>query len=68
MVLGGSFWRRRSTVCVERMWSPLGWMMVIVFLLVAADVFVVGVTRDLEAAVSMNAELVKLEGLVQLGL
>ncbi len=67
LVLGGSFWRRRSMVCVERMRLPLSWMMVIKFLLVAADFFVVVVTRDLEAAVSINAVLVKLVGLAQPG-
>ncbi len=38
-------------VCVERMRLPLGLMTVIEFLLVAVDVFIVGVMRDLDAAV-----------------
>jgi hypothetical protein len=56
------------TVCVERMRLPLGWMMVIKFVLVVADVFILGATRDLEAAVSINAVLEKLVGLAQPGL
>ncbi len=55
-------------MCVECMRLPLGWMTVIEFLLVAVDVFVIGVTRDLEAAVSINVVLVKLVGLAQSGL
>ncbi len=45
--------------------SPPGWITVMVLELVAADVLVDGVTRCLEAAVSINAVEDKSGGLVQ---
>ncbi len=63
---GGSLWRRRSTACVVRILSPPGWMTVIRLELVVAEVLVVGVTKCLEAVVSMNAVEDKSGGLVQL--
>jgi hypothetical protein len=52
--LGGNLHRRRSTAWVVRILLPPGWMTVMVLELVVADVFVEGVTRCLEAAVSIN--------------
>jgi hypothetical protein len=44
---------------------PPGWMTVMDSRLVVREVLVNGVTRDLEAAVSIKAVEVKLRGLVQ---
>ena len=63
--LGGNLLRRRSTACVECILAPPGWMTVMVSVLVASEVFVVGVTKFLEAAVSMNAVVVRSGGLAQ---
>ena len=63
---GGSLRRRRSTACVVRIFPPPGWMTVIHLELVVAEVLVVGVTKCLEAAVSINAVEDKSGGLVQL--
>jgi hypothetical protein len=62
---GGSLRRRRSTACVVRILSLPGWMTVIRSELVVAEVRVVGVTKCLEAAVSINAVEDKSGGLVQ---
>ena len=51
--------RSRSTVCVECIRLPLGWTTVMDDLLVVCDVVADGMTSDLEAAESMNAELCK---------
>jgi hypothetical protein len=56
---------RRSTVWVVLMLSPPGWMTVMDSRLVAGEVHVDGVTRDLEAAVLINAAEDKLGGLAQ---
>ncbi len=53
--LGGNLCRRRSTAWVVRILMLPGWMTVMVLELVVADIFVEGVTRCLEAAVSINA-------------
>jgi hypothetical protein len=62
---GGILRRRRSTTCVVCILSPPGWMTVIRSELVVAEVLVVGVTKCLEAAVSINAVEDKSGGLVQ---
>jgi hypothetical protein len=51
---------------VVRILSPPGWMTVICLELVVAEVLFVGVTKCLEAAVSINAVEDKSGGLVQL--
>jgi hypothetical protein len=53
--LGGNLHRRRSTAWAVRILLPPGWMTMMVLELVAADVFVEGVMRCLEAAVLINA-------------
>jgi hypothetical protein len=62
---GGSLLSRRSTVWVVLILSPPGWMTVMDSRLVAGEVCVDGVTRDLEAAVSIKAVEDKLGGLAQ---
>ncbi len=62
---GGSLRSRRSTVWVVLILSPPGWMTVMDLRLVAGKVCVDGVTRDLEAAVSIKAVEDKLSGLAQ---
>jgi hypothetical protein len=52
---GSSLLSRRSTACVVLILSPPGWMTVMDSWLVAGEVCVDGVTRDLEAAVSIKA-------------
>ena len=44
---------------------PLGWVTVMVLVLVASEVCVIGVTKFLEAAVSINAVVVRSGGLAQ---
>jgi hypothetical protein len=61
----GSLLSRRSTVWVVLIMSPPGWMTVMDSRLVAGEVHVDGVTRDLEAAVLIKAVEDKLGGLVQ---
>ncbi len=63
---GGSLRRRRLIACVVCILSLPGWMMVIRSELVVMEVLVVGVTKCLEAAVSINAVEDKSGGLVQL--
>jgi hypothetical protein len=62
---GGSLRRRRSTACMVHILSPPGWMTVIRLELVVMEVVVVGVTKCLEAVVSINVVEDKSEGLVQ---
>ncbi len=52
---GGHLQSRRSTAWVVLILSPPGWMTVMDLRLVAGEVRVNGVTRDLEAAVSIIA-------------
>jgi hypothetical protein len=62
---GGSLRSRRSTAWVVLILSPPGWMMVMDSRLVAGEISADGVTRDLEAAVSIKAVEDKLGGLAQ---
>ncbi len=62
---GGSLLSRRLTAWVVLMLSPPGWMTVMDSRLVAGEVFVDGVTRNLEAAVSIKALKDKSGGLAQ---
>jgi len=64
-VFGGSLQSRRSTAWVVLILSPPGWMTVMDLRLVAGEVCVDGVTRDLEAAVLIKAVEDKLGGLAQ---
>ncbi len=64
-VFGGSLRSRRLTAWVFLILSPPGWMMVMDSRLVAGEVCVNGVTRDLEAAVLNKAVEDKLGGLGQ---
>jgi hypothetical protein len=50
---GGSLRSKRSTAWVGLILSPPGWMTVMDLRLVAEEVRVDGVTKDLEAAVSI---------------
>jgi hypothetical protein len=52
---GSSLLSRRSTGWAVLILSPPGWMIAIVSRLVTGEVCVDGVTRDLEAAVSIKA-------------
>ncbi len=61
---GGSLLSRRSTAWVVLILSPPGWMTVMDSRLVAGEVCVDGVTRDLEAAVLRKAVENKVGGLV----
>ncbi len=63
---GGSLLSRQLTAWVVLILSPPGWMTVMDSRLVAGKVCVDGVTRDLEAAVSIIAVVDKLGGLAQL--
>ncbi len=63
--LAGNLLRSRLTACVECILPPPGWMTVMVLMLVAVEVCVVGVTKCLEAAVSINAVVVRSGGLAQ---
>jgi hypothetical protein len=62
---GGSLLSKRSVVWVVLILSPHGWMTVMDPRLVAGEVCVDGVTRDLEAAVSIKAVEDRLGGLAQ---
>ena len=62
---GGSLLSRRSVAWGVLILSPPGWMTVMDSRLVAGEVCVDGVTRDLEAAVSIKAVEDKLGGLAQ---
>jgi hypothetical protein len=64
--LGGNLYRRRFTAWVVRILLPPGWMTVMVLELVGADIFVEGVTRCLEAGVSINAVEDRSGGFAQL--
>ncbi len=63
---GGSLLSRRLTAYVVLILSPPGWMTVMDSWLVAGEVCVDGVTRDLEAAVLIKAVEDKLGGLAKL--
>ncbi len=63
---GGNLHRRRSTAWVVCILLLPCWMMVMVLELVAADIFVEGVMRCLEAAVSINAVEDRSGGFAQL--
>jgi hypothetical protein len=63
---GGSLLSMRLTVWVVLILSPPGLMTLMDSRLVAGEVCVDGVTRDLEAAVSMKAVEDKSRGLAQL--
>jgi hypothetical protein len=62
---GGSLLSRRLTAWVVLILSPPGWMAVMDSRLVAWEVCVDGVTRDLEAAVLIKAVVDKSGGLAQ---
>jgi hypothetical protein len=62
---GGSLRSRRSTALVVLIFSPPGWMTVMDSRMVAGEVYVNGVTKDLEAAVSIKAVEDKFGGFVQ---
>ncbi len=62
---GGSLRSRRSTAWVVLIFSPLGWMTVMDSRLVAGEVHVEGVTKNLEAAVLKKAVEDKSRGLAQ---
>ena len=62
LALGGRFWRRKSTVCLVRMRSPLGHVE-----LVGRDVVMKGMMSNFEAAVSMNVVVDRSGGLAQPG-
>ena len=62
---GGSLLSTRSTAWVVLILSPPGWMTVMDSRLVVGEVCVDGVTRDLEAAVSIKAVEDKSGGLAQ---
>jgi hypothetical protein len=62
----GSLLRRRSTAWVVLILSPLGFMTVMDSRLVAGEVCVDGVTRDLKAAETIKDVEDKLGGLAQL--
>ncbi len=62
---GGSLLSRRLTACVVLILSLPGWMTVMDSCLVAGEIGVDGVTRELEAAVSIRAVEDKSGGLAQ---
>ncbi len=62
---GGSLLSRRSTACVVLILSPPGWMTVMDSRLMAGEVCIDEMTRDLEAAVLIKAVEDKSGGLAQ---